>query len=138
MSRLSGEADDRWSVVAGAPGADRIRISPRQMALSASGSQKGAHVQNPETGRPVEGRTAWAVLPRPAAGQADPGEDWADVTRSPAAVVEALSTAFMILPLPKIEALCRRRPGLQAWVAGEAEGRGPGLIAVHLGGAERE
>ncbi len=67
----------------------------------------------------MEGRAAWAVLPRPAAGPARPREEWADVARSPAAVAEALSTAFMILPLPKIETLCRCRPGLEAWVAGE-------------------
>jgi thiamine biosynthesis lipoprotein ApbE len=39
-----------------------------------------------------------------------------EAVRSPAAVAEALSTAFMLLPVEEIEDLCRQCPGVEAWL----------------------
>jgi len=87
------------------------RLSMRQAALSASGVRKGDHIVDPRTGAPVRGRlAAWVALPRPAQPR-DTGPRLA-----PAAVADALTTAFMLLSLEEIEALCERSPGLEAWV----------------------
>ena len=89
------------------------RLSMRQAALSASGVRKGDHIRDPRTGEPVRGRlAAWAALPRPSgAPGAGPGPRLA-----PAAVADALTTAFMMLGVERIEALCAQSPGLEAWV----------------------
>jgi thiamine biosynthesis lipoprotein ApbE len=93
------------------------RFSIRQSALSASGIRKGAHILDPRTGTPVGGRlAAWAALPRPLAQAA--GERTADARPrlAPAAVADALTTAFMLLSVDEIAALCAGSPGLEAWV----------------------
>ena len=88
------------------------RLSIRQTALSASGVRKGDHIRDPRTGEPVRRRlAAWVALPRPgkpAGGAADAGPRLA-----PGAVADALTTAFMLLPLDEIEGLCARSPGLE-------------------------
>ena len=141
-SVLAGEAPpgrDGWPLTLTAPGPrtdrPRIRISARQMALSASGTQKGAHIQDPRTGQPVRDRAAWAILPCRRGPDRQTREEWGDAVRSPAAVAEALSTAFMILSLEEIGELCRRCPGLEAWVARAPGEGGAGAVLVHLGGA---
>jgi FAD:protein FMN transferase len=113
------------------------RLSMRQAALSASGVRKGDHIKDPRTGEPVRGRlAAWAALPRPtgsgAAAAAAPGPRLA-----PAAVADALTTAFMLLDVDEIEALCARSPGLEAWVLpGEAPVGEADLL--HFGGPAPE
>jgi hypothetical protein len=47
-------------------------------------------------------------------------------------VADALTTAFMLLPLADIEALCARSPGLEAWILPEGASGDDGLI--HLSG----
>ena len=110
------------------------RLSMRQAALSASGVRKGEHIRDPRTGEAVRGRlAAWAALPRPqkAAGAAgDPAESGPRL--APGAVADALTTAFMLLTVEEIEALCRHSPGLEAWILGDG-GPGPGDV-VHLTG----
>jgi thiamine biosynthesis lipoprotein len=119
------------------------RLSMRQAALSASGVRKGEHILDPRTGEPARGRlAAWAALPRPAraAGAAAAGD--AGPRLAPGAVVDALTTAFMLMTADDIAALCERSPGLEAWVlpgggaAGTADlrhfggpvGEGPGIL----------
>lgn len=80
------------------------RISACQKALSASGTQKGDHIRDPHTGQPVRDRAVWVAVGRE---EGDSG--------SPAAVVEALSTAFMVLTPDEIAALCGRCPGIEVW-----------------------
>jgi thiamine biosynthesis lipoprotein len=98
------------------------RLSMRQAALSASGVRKGDHIVDPRTGAPVRGRlAAWVALPRPAPADdtAAPGGGRGPAPGprlAPAAVADALTTAFMLLTLDEIEALCARSPGLEAWV----------------------
>jgi len=120
-----------WPLTLSAPGPGPqevlARVSARQVAFSASGTQKGAHIVDPRTGRPVRERAAWVSLPRvdPGAGAQSPGG------RS-AAVAEGLSTAFMILPLEEVAAVCERCPGLEAWLLREPAEEGRAAALVHL------
>ena len=109
---------DGWPLTLSDPGEpSRVlsRLSMRQTALSASGVRKGDHILDPRTRTPARGRlAAWVAVPRPprpAAAAAGPGSRLA-----PAAVADALTTAFMLLNAEQIEALCARSPGLEAWV----------------------
>jgi len=80
---------------------DRV-VHVSQRAISASGTRKGDHIVDPRTGEAVKDRrAAWVVKRYEGA--------------SPSAVVEAYSTAFMILPVEEIEAICARQ-GLDAWL----------------------
>lgn len=92
------------------------RLSVQQTALSASGVRKRDHIVDPRTATPVRGRlAAWASLPRPVLPGADDPVD-SGARLAPAAVADALTTAFMLLSVDEIEALCARSPGLEAWV----------------------
>ena len=82
----------------------------RQTALSASGVRKGDHILDPRTGAPVRGRlAAWVALPRPATPAA--AGAGAGPRLAPAAVADALTTAFMLLRVDEIEASAQRSPG---------------------------
>jgi thiamine biosynthesis lipoprotein len=120
VAREAPPGRDGWPVTLGAPGAGEdavsTRISARRMALSASGTQKGAHIRDPRTGRAVGRRAAWAVLPVPSGRETGASGAWPDALRAPAAVAEAFSTAFMILSTKQIEQLCQKCPGLEAWL----------------------
>lgn len=104
------------------------QLTLRQAALSASGVRKKDHIRDPRTGTPVRDRlAAWAILPRPAADDtaARPGPRLA-----PAAVADALTTAFMLLPEDDVAGLCERSPGLEAWLLPD------GAAALHHFGAD--
>jgi thiamine biosynthesis lipoprotein len=131
---------DGWALTLSAPwpGDEMVlaRLSARQKALSASGTRKGNHILDPRTGRPARGRAAFVALSIGAHAEAEAAATGGqpDAQRSPAAVAEGLSTAFMLLPMPEIEDLCRRWPRLEAWLASEptetTESQGN---LVHLG-----
>jgi FAD:protein FMN transferase len=109
---------DGWPLTLSAPGPGEgrvlARLSASRKAFSASGTRKGDHILDPRTGRPVHGRAAaWVAVPL------GPG---LEAGASPAAVADALSTAFMILPANEVADLCRRYPGLEAWLAPEPTG----------------
>jgi thiamine biosynthesis lipoprotein len=137
---LEGPADrDGWPLTLSDPASPSTvlaSLSARQTALGASGLRKGDHIVDPRTGRPVRGRrAAWAAVPRPEPAGA--GEQMADRPRlAPAAVADALTTAFMLMRPRDIGTLCERNPGLEAWIlpARAASSReGPGLR--HFGGS---
>jgi thiamine biosynthesis lipoprotein len=114
---------DGWPLTLSAPADGRVlaRVSARQRAFSASGVRKGDHILDPRTGRPAHGRAAaWVAVP------------WEDGA-SPAAVADALSTAFMIQPEEEIADLCRTCPGLEAWLVPEPSERETAPALVHLG-----
>jgi thiamine biosynthesis lipoprotein len=97
-----GGAGKGWPVGVGAgwrcPGVpESFRLRGR--ALSGSGTEvKGRHILDPRTGLPAGGHlAAWASHPS-------------------AAVADALSTAFMVMATDKVEAYCRRNPGVWALV----------------------
>lgn len=101
------------------------RLSLRQMAISGSGLQKGAHIVDPRTGNPARGRlAAWAAMPRPMPTEREtPAEFEPRVATT--AITDALATAFMLLGTEKIAALCERNPGLEAWLLEAPARNGP-------------
>jgi FAD:protein FMN transferase len=131
---------DGWPLTLSRPGPGPCgvlaRIEARQMALSGSGIRKRDHILDPRTGRHVRGRLAvWVSLPCRSPIPQDGAEGGA-YRGSPAAVTEALSTAFMILPPDKIGEFCRENPELEVWLVpgpGDHDDAEPGLF--HFGGA---
>jgi thiamine biosynthesis lipoprotein len=99
---------DGWplSMSAPGPGTSKVlaRVSARQQAWSASGTAKGDHILDPRAGSAVAPGAVWVGVPRDTREGA-----------SPAAVADALSTAFMVLSPVTIEELCAQNPGLEAW-----------------------
>ncbi|MFH1718157.1 MAG: FAD:protein FMN transferase [Planctomycetota bacterium] len=97
----------------------RPRLQSR--ALSGSGVQKGQHIIDPRTGRPVEGkRAAWSSAPD-------------------AATADALSTAFMIMSQDEIERYCLLHPSTLAMIIlenGHKEGRKENIL--HIGSWEKD
>jgi thiamine biosynthesis lipoprotein len=89
------------------------RLFVRQTALGASGVRKKDHIRDPRTGEPARGRlAAWVAVPRPSVAQ--PVEDGPRIAAT--AVSDALTTAFMLMSIERIESLCERTPGLEAWL----------------------
>jgi FAD:protein FMN transferase len=85
----------------------------RGRALSGSGTEvKGGHILDPRTGAPAAGHlAAWASHPS-------------------ATVADALSTAFMVMATPEVEAYCRDHPDVWALVVrdyGDCRVFNPGL-----------
>jgi thiamine biosynthesis lipoprotein len=109
---------DNWPLTISMPGkgdgAVLADIAGRQRALGASGIRKPDHILNPQTGKPVRSRQgAWVSAPlQVLSAISRPTE----VEPSPAAVADALSTAFMIMPPEEIKKYCLRYPGLEAWI----------------------
>lgn len=140
------EGRDGWPLTLSdpvAPSRVLARLSVRQTTLSASGVRKGDHIVDPRTGAPARGRlAAWVALPRPqrpGAGAPDdegPAPTGAEGPRiAAAAVTDALTTAFMLLSIQEIDALCERSPGLEAWILPEPVAGQPGEADVlHFGG----
>lgn len=87
-----------WRTEFGPDDTPRMHILNRS-AFSASGTaRRGPHVIDPKTGKPAETRIrAWA-------------------SAKTAAEADAFSTAFFILPKDKIEAVCRRKKSIGAWL----------------------
>jgi FAD:protein FMN transferase len=132
----SPDESDGWPLTLSDPAApSRIltHLAVRQTALGASGLRKGSHILNPHTNAPRRGRrAAWAAVPRPqASGSTAPAE----LEPRTAAVTDALTTAFMLMGLEEIEALCSRSPGLEAWILLEPDGgRQEPATLRHFGG----
>jgi len=134
------EGCDGWPLTLSDPGAPSqvlASLSARQVAFSASGLRKGDHIVNPRTGRPARGRrAAWAAVRRPE--PAGVGAGAADRPRlAPAAVADALTTAFMLMSLGDIESLCNRNPGLEAWILAPPAGRRPPDSSLRHFGSSR-
>jgi thiamine biosynthesis lipoprotein len=110
------------------------RLAVRQTALGASGLRKGDHIVDPRTGDPVRGRlAAWVVVPRPESATSGTAADGPRLAA--AAVADALTTAFMLVSLEQIEDLCRRSPGVEAWVLPDPAGQPHGsLDAIRIRG----
>ena len=98
-----------WPVTMSHPGKGKTTLAKlhfQRRALSGSGVQKGGHIINPRTGRPVKGRrAAWSSTLDGASG-------------------DALSTAFMIMEPDEIEEYCRHyAEALAMVILEEKEGR---------------
>jgi thiamine biosynthesis lipoprotein len=126
-----------WPLTLSAPGAADAtvleRLSVRHRALSASGVRKADHIVDPRTGEPARGRAVWVTVPSRPERRAEgpPAEGWPDLERSPSAVAEGLSTAFMVLDQADVATLCDRAPGVEAWLFTEAPAGGrPALVRL--------
>jgi FAD:protein FMN transferase len=138
---------DGWPLTLSDPGEpSRVlsRLSTRQTALSASGVRKGDHIVDPRTGVPVCGRlAAWVALPRPDRPEADASatgpvpSGFEGPRLAPAAVADALTTAFMVLSVEEIAALCEGSPGLEAWILPDGELPGAADLLYFGGPAEQ-
>jgi thiamine biosynthesis lipoprotein len=130
-----------WALTLSAPGAKDApvleRLSVRHRSLSASGTRKADHIVDPRSGEPVRDRAVWVSVPSPPqrGKERPPAEGWPDLERSPSAVAEGLSTAFMVLGRADVATLCERAPGIEAWLFGEAPAGGPPVL-LHLRGPE--
>jgi thiamine biosynthesis lipoprotein len=114
-------------------------LEAKHRAFSASGTLKGGHIVDPRTGKPVRYRSAaWASAPVSALAdfcrKARSVPEAGQISQSPAAVVEAFSTAFLILDAGEIESCCRRHPGLEAWIVENQPAPDGKPCAVHFGG----
>jgi len=118
---------DGWPLTLSAPGNARVlaRLSACRRAFSASGLRKGAHILDPRTGLSLQQRTAAWVAVSAGAGYHEDGP-------SPAAVADALSTAFMILRTEEVAQLCRRSPEIEAWLVPVPTDEGQTPVLVHL------
>jgi len=117
-----------WPLRMRAPrsGAELARVEARRRAFAASGIRKGDHIEDPRTGTAPPREAAWVAVDAPEA----PVEG-----SSPAAVADALSTAFMLLGLDEVARLCERFPELEAWLVPAREAGSPDA-ALHLPAAE--
>ena len=118
-----------WPLTLSTPGArSRVfaTVSPRQTAMGASGVRKADHIVDPRTGEPVRDRiAAWVAVPRPRPASDGP-------RLAAAAISDALTTAFMMLPADAIADLCDRAPGTEAWILEGGSGDDP--VLHHIGG----
>ena len=130
---------DGWPLTLSDPAApSRVlaRLSARHTALGASGVRKGDHIVDPRTGEPARGRrAAWIAVPRPEVSEPKATVEPA-FRIAAAAVSDALTTAFMLMSVEEIEALCDRSPGLEAWILPEPAGsQQEPLDLLHFGGS---
>lgn len=115
------QGEDAWPLTLSIPGHQGggvfARIAGHQRVLGASGIVKGDHIRDPRTRAPVrERRAAWVSAPRRVLGEITRASG---VQASPAALADALSTAFMIMGEEDIDRYCRAHPGVEAWVLEE-------------------
>jgi len=130
------EGHDGWPLTLSDPRTpSRVlaRLSARQLALGASGIRKKDHIVDPHTGEPVRARLAtWAAVPRPDIRHAADGVEGPRLAAG--AISDALTTAFMMLGLDEIEALCAATPGCEAWILPEpAAESSPESPLLHFG-----
>jgi thiamine biosynthesis lipoprotein len=91
---------DGWPVTLSNPVDNKVikKLYLAEKALSASGLQKGQHIINPRTGKPAKGKLAcWA-------------------TAKTAAAADALSTAFMVMPIDEIRKFFQRHSDASALI----------------------
>jgi thiamine biosynthesis lipoprotein len=113
---------DGWPLTLSDPASPSRVLEPlsvRQTALGASGRRKGDHIVEPRTGGFARGhRAAWVAVPRPETARPEARTGgWPRI--APAAVADALTTAFILLSPGEIETLSGRSPGVGAWVLTE-------------------
>ena len=136
----------------------RGAAGPRRVAAHPERSRRSLPGARPPLGAPDGARsvraaaraiTSWSRAPAsPPEGAARPGSPcrvrtWPDPKRdatswpriAPAAVADALTTAFLLSSPGEIETLCARSPGVEAWVLPEpAEGQQGEPSLLHFGG----
>jgi thiamine biosynthesis lipoprotein len=88
-------------------------------SLGASGLRKGEHIVNPRTGKPAKGKLgAWA-------------------TAKTAAMADALSTAFMVMPIDKVRTYCGNHSDTSAFIVLPAKKKGAANRIVTFGNPDK-
>jgi FAD:protein FMN transferase len=93
------------------------RFPARHQSWSASGTRKKDHIVDPTTGKPIrQDQSVWVSGDRTALSQLSGNSenpDWgtSGTGISPSAVAEALSTAFMVLPLEGVASFQKMHSG---------------------------
>ena len=108
---------DGWPLTFTHPRTGKIvaHLNLANRAVSGSGVQKGGHIINPRTGRPVEARVAaWSSTPDATTG-------------------DGLSTAFMMMPIKQIEAFCLEYPEAMAAIIPLADEQGTEQTVLRFG-----
>lgn len=93
-----------WPVTLSSPD-NRVlaKLHLKNRALSGSGLQRGKHIINPHTGKPVEDKlNVWSCT-------------------ADAATADALSTAFMVMDVKDIERYCQQHKDVQAMIMPTAD-----------------
>jgi thiamine biosynthesis lipoprotein len=131
-----------WPLTISLPGAAVVlaRVVARRRAWSASGIRKKDHIVDPRTGLSVRNRpAAWVSGSMESLSAACRGHNLtipagiSETADSPAAVAEALSTAFMIMPLEEIASYCLRYPGVEArLLMSDPSGASVSPVMVHM------
>ena len=107
-----------WPVTLSKPGETKhtlARLNLRRRAVSGSGLQKGWHIIDPRTAKPVAGKVAAWSCSRDAAS------------------ADALSTAFMVMSPEEIRQYCARHPEVLALVIVQDEQRDDGERVLSFG-----
>jgi thiamine biosynthesis lipoprotein len=131
-----------WPLTISLPGASAVlaRVVARRSVWSASGIRKKDHIVDPRTGLSVRNRpAAWvsgSIQALSAACRARnltvPG-GISETRDSPAAAAEALSTAFMIMPMEEIASYCLRYAGVEArLLISDPSGASISPVLVHM------
>ena len=90
----------------------KIHLSGR--AISASGLRKGQHIINPRSGKPVTRPGAWSMA-------------------QTAAVADALSTAFMVMPVNAVRSFCEKHPDTSAMLVLSGRSKKTGSRILRFG-----
>ncbi len=132
-----------WPLTISVPGGASVlgRIVARRQAWSASGIRKKDHIVDPRTGLPIRSRpAAWVSGSLATLGEVSRGclaalpAEFFETGDSPSAVAEALSTAFMILPLEEIANYCLGHAGVEARILiSDPASPAASPVMVHIG-----
>ncbi|MGD0596628.1 MAG: FAD:protein FMN transferase [Sedimentisphaerales bacterium] len=90
----------------------KIHLSGR--AISASGLRKGQHIINPRSGKPVTRPGAWSMA-------------------KTAAEADALSTAFMVMPVNAVRSFCEKHKGTSALLVLSGKSKKTGSRILRFG-----
>jgi thiamine biosynthesis lipoprotein len=117
------ESSAGWPVTLSHPdNRDRslARLQLERVSVSGSGLEKGSHIIDPRSGRPVQGAiAAWSVAP--------------DAARA-----DCLSTAFMVMAPEEITAYCSDHPGIRSLIVVPADSRAGSSQRILSAGAWKQ
>ena len=105
------EGKTGWKITLSNPIDDStiVHLDMKNQVLSCSGLQQGQHIINPFTGQPTDRRACWVL------------------TRSNAALADALTTAAMLMPMEKIQSLQEQMPEMAVMLLSSTENHQPKL-----------
>ena len=133
--RLAADAQRSWRAVPGACRASRCARRRSVLPACARGTTSWTRARACPFagGSPPGSRCHARIGQRPSLRQGPAPSGFEGPRLAPAAVADALTTAFMVLSAEEIAALCERSPGLEAWILPDGELPGAADL-LHFGG----